>query len=477
MTQASQVELLSRVFALPHENKPARLPTIPAVMTATVDLMSDDTRVVDSNEGIRYALCRDACFPLWSDRKIQANGMLAGQTVMPATVGSYLSVPIFDAKYSSGHLVDGVTMSALEFEDTSVVLGRDDNTVLYIPQGSVFQFIVDRGVNMVADPFMEVVTQSYINGDWRQSKFTCDVIATNYVFKCVAGGNNPISGNILTNAPIGFTKVLSMQIIGTQNANPGPVTVFFGWSSDATTLPAAPAVETTMFLPSFSPPEFRNSTIPYRRSRLNAAALQVTNVTPVLQKEGTVLAARLQVGTVDMFSFSAAHINSSHPSQRYFGALEQGLYTFTAPTANIDTLDDCVGFSETAGTRRDVPTFDYLVDSLYNAVILTDLDPAAATTVALSLYAHVEFACTSSLFSIGVTPLTLETLHQAEVKLLRMGYFHGNVARVRQMLGAGRVVKPRAQTQPQQKKAKSGKQLRGKATAQPKAQSRRTRGR
>lgn len=430
-----QSDRLAAMFALPHEYKPVRLPTVPAVLTATVDLMSDDTRVISAGTQRRYSLCRDVCFPLWSDRYVNACGGLSAIDInLPATIGSAMVIPSLETKFSTTRIIDGVTMSQLQYEDTAVVLGRDDNTILYIPPGSYFQCVLDtNGVGANANCMLEVESRSYASGDWRYTRFHMDANANNYAYVNLAGSTGvPGRGLIVQGpTPVGFTQLLSMRVIKDVALAAPACKLYFGYSSGtaASLIPSAPQPSELMFIPSFPPPEFRNSTLPFRKTRMNASAVLMTNVSEVLTKEGTVLGARLSSSTVDMHAFSATDINSSHPSQRYFGALENGLYTFTAPTANVDSLDDCVGYCSGVPS----PTFDYLVDCLYNAVVLSDLSATSTTTMAISLYSHLEFACTSALFQIDVSPMTIETLHKAEVKLLKMGYFHENSKQVAQV--------------------------------------------
>jgi hypothetical protein len=177
------------------------------------------------------------------------------------------------------------------------------------------------------------------------------------------------------------------------------------------------------------PPEFNNSTLPYTRTRQNASAVLFTNVTAALSKEGTILASRLKTAVIDPWNFTDSHINSVHPSLRYFGPLEKGLYTFTSPTGGDTTLFDSVLLLPSSSTYNSTarPLFQFLDIGVYNAVIFSDLGSSSAgTQLAVSSYTHIEFETTSSLFAIGVSRQPLEALHAAEVALLRFGHFHEN---------------------------------------------------
>jgi len=230
------------------------------------------------------------------------------------------------------------------------------------------------------------------------------------------------------NYPIGFTWLKALRT-GTFNVNAAPDPLMqIGWSTDGV-FNALGDTPKTLFMPFFNPPEFANSTLPYSKTRLNASAALFTNVTAALSKEGTVLAARLKPTVVDPWSFSTTNIDSVHPKLRYYGPLEKGLYTFTTPSGNVDTLDDCrltlTSNSEMSTTQR--PLFNAKEIGVYNAIVFQDLGSATSgTQLATSCYTHLEFESTSSLFPIGVSTMTLESLHAAEVALLSFGHFHEN---------------------------------------------------
>ena len=166
----------------------------------------------------------------------------------------------------------------------------------------------------------------------------------------------------------------------------------------------------------------------YGRKNVLVVAL-FTNVTAALSKEGTILAARLKPASVDPWSFTVGSLNSVHPSLRYFGPLEKGLYTFTTPGGNIESFTDNVFTitSNAASSQIARPLFNFRDIGIYNAIIFSDLGSAAAgTQLAVSQYAHIEFETTSSLFTIGVSSQPLELLHSTEVALLKFGHFHEN---------------------------------------------------
>jgi len=202
----------------------------------------------------------------------------------------------------------------------------------------------------------------------------------------------------------------------------------FGWASSGV-VGGPTATPAKLFAPYGPPPEFGASTVPYGRTRLNASAALFTNVSSVLNKEGTVLAGRLRSSVVDPWNFQTANLNSVHPAMRYFGPLEKGLYTFTSPTGNDAGFADAWITMPSVATSNPSarPLFNHKDVGMYNAMIFSDLGSSSSgTQLAVSCYAHLEFESSSALFTPGVSYLTLEHLHAAEVALLQFGHFHEN---------------------------------------------------
>jgi hypothetical protein len=161
----------------------------------------------------------------------------------------------------------------------------------------------------------------------------CAASGNNYIFTGVAGTQSFSQGNLGEGlVPVGFVWLRSVRTTATAPTAAATPILYMGWGTgnafgtyDGTA---------TVMLPVFTPPEFGNSTLPYSRTRANATSALFTNVTAALNKEGTVLAARLKPSIIDMWSFGVANINSVHPQFRYFGPMEKGLYTFTSPSQN-----------------------------------------------------------------------------------------------------------------------------------------------
>jgi hypothetical protein len=62
--------------------------------------------------------------------------------------------------------------------------------------------------------------------------------------------------------------------------------------------------------------------------------------------------------------------------------------------------------------------------SLVNAFVFTD--PDAGTSLAVNVDYHIEFRTTSALWPIGLSSMSLEALHGAQLSLTEVGFFFPN---------------------------------------------------
>jgi len=210
----------------------------------------------------------------------------------------------------------------------------------------------------------------------------------------------------------------------------------------------APGVPKTFRCLSYPPtsvnPEFYNSVAPFRSTRLNASALLLTNVTKVLNKEGTVESSRVIFNPDSGRTFMNADVptvSTSNPETRYFGALEKGAYTFTAPdqeslvfstpyeTVRVNDALITVGgisgpiFSAEYAAERPVMNLN---PRYMNAIVLTDLDTTDDSQLALTLDTHWEFRTISTLYQLDYSRMPIETYHAAMLAVMRAGLFYEN---------------------------------------------------
>lgn len=198
-------------------------------------------------------------------------------------------------------------------------------------------------------------------------------------------------------------------------------------------------------LPVTTSSELARSAMPWESTRLTAVGALFTNVTQVLNKSGTVLCGRLIPQNLSPFlspSLYASAIASLHPSEKQYLGMETGAYTYCPPSTDLSSFWD---YTLTIGNRI-VPVYRLDNTSLVNVLIFT---PAVDAVLAVSLDWHIEFRTNSVLFPIGLSSLTLETLHQAQISLVKLGFFFQNASHKEALLritsGVKGVSKPRGQ--------------------------------
>ncbi len=420
-------------MVLPHENKPVRFPIVPATHTALLDAMTDGTVPVYDNSSRRAFLCRDPCYPLWIEKRftscsgyLQAQGSISSWNI-PARSNSTLLLPAWDqlqTALGASPAIDGVTATNASVTDHIVLGDASATQAIYIPPSSTCCIRIYTGA-VGGGTGIEVEVVSQVGGEEFTNTLLLASTASGFLLTGTAGA--PMSGGGEGFFPIGFSWIRQIRTTATAPTASTTPLLQFGWCTGGDI--ATPTGTVDLMVPFAMPPEFNNSTIPYGRSRVNASAALFTNVTAALSKEGTVLAGRLKPAIVDPWSFSVGHLNSVHPALRYFGPLEKGLYTFTTPSGNVSSFVDgwltMPSQSLTNASAR--PLFGFTDIGVYNAMVFTDLGSSSSgTQLAVSGYTHIEFETTSSLFSIGVSTLPLETLHSTEVALLKFGHFHEN---------------------------------------------------
>lgn len=454
---------LAMAMALPHENKPTRFPLVPVVPTAMVDTMANATFDVSRTERTKAALCRDPVFPLWGDRMCSGFGvfMRANTNLSVASTGhlpilSKLGWDLLTAKASVAFpgqaKIDFTTVTADQIVDQMAVLGQHSGDIaIYVPKGAALVFQVYMLTATVMTGSLAATLSFYQRGEWVDTTvtltpFTETIVATpsnlvynGFKFAVATGTTSPINGVVLDGSganvyegsqfPGGFYKISALRTYLPTTILTNPV-IEFGWTPSYTLAASLldPDISSPIpcFSPWFSPPEFKVSVIPYRRTRANATAALFTNVSKVLNMEGTITAARLNPASVDMWNFDNDNLSAVHPSFRYFGPMEKGLYTFTTPTGEEQLSDRTITFKN-AGSRHgtEFPLFG-MDTGVYNAIVFNDADTGTTSAMATSQYVHLEFETVSSLFSPGVSNATLETLHAAEVALVQFGHFHEN---------------------------------------------------
>jgi len=232
-------------------------------------------------------------------------------------------------------------------------------------------------------------------------------------------------------------SVVVQTTISATGTNAG-VSVSMGWvTTSGTPNYLVPAGNINALVPLLTaPPQLSASKIPWLDTRSTALALLATNTTKAINKEGTVNCARVSLNTdrysCPAFAPSVADITNTHPSLRYFGAMEKGAYSFVPPSQELQEFKDCI-YSFQSGQA---PAFD--LDNLENANVLIFSDPDSNTisNLALTLDQHVEFRTTTTIFDVAVCSTSMPEFHQASVAVSKITPFTENWIHVPAVLGA-----------------------------------------
>lgn len=431
---------LSKQIALPHEYSPERFPSFPALeRTAVMGFNVPTTLALPANTPIKVMLSRQATYPAWAEQTFsgaayQSNFIFdqvaapTGTTTQFAATGPTLSgwkvanTPA--GTYSVG--MTGVTNSFSPYP----VLGLDQGTG-YVPWTWIPSNWVSEAVVGTSTPFAAQVTFAV----------TCEIWSSpGEGFQQFQALGTTAAGNCSTRVSLPATSGsgywvrprsidISVSVASTSVAIGPTLTIFTcagtatfsGSTSTQGTYNITP-VSTTGFMPLVIPAEFANSQLPWYSTRTTAAALLGTNVSQVLNKGGTVLAGRVAPQVVNPFSVPSSYINSLHPAEKAFLPLETGVYTFAPPSTDLAEFWDYTLNTSTGALAAPLYRLDNT--SLVNVMFLTAT--AVAEQLAVNVDWHVEFRTSSALFQIGLSPVTLETLHQAQIALATVGFFFEN---------------------------------------------------
>lgn len=175
-------------------------------------------------------------------------------------------------------------------------------------------------------------------------------------------------------------------------------------------------------LPLVYPVEFANSSLPWYATKVTAAAMLGTNVSQVLNKGGTVLGGRISPAVQNAWTVTSTYVNGLHPAEKAYLPLETGVYTYAPPSTDLSNFYDYT--LNTSQGAALAPVFLLSNDALYNKMYITAT--AVDETLACTTTWHVEFRTSSALFQIGLSPMTLESLHGAQLTLAEAGFFFEN---------------------------------------------------
>jgi hypothetical protein len=460
---------LASQIALPHEHAPVRFPSFPALeRTATMAFNTPAALNLSAGATAKGMLTRQAAYPAWFDQAI-GSAWIVDYTVTQITTGSTQT----NSDYIPANNFKGWSIGARSANATTVgffdpsanggvrapwgypILGADSETGpqpwLYVPAGWYLTAVIGTTTTFGTNSAWSLEIEQWNNpGEAVSLPYATNInLETTIAANSLSGATpsvplSPITGTWIRPTIIRSTSAAAGRSGGNLYYSlmvaTGAVT-FVPTTSDQGTFNSVTVPAVTALLPLNSLTEFPNSTIPWSSTRLTASSLLATNVTNVLSKGGTILAARVDPKQYNPWTVTQVILAAKHPSEKAYLAMETGMYTYCPPSTDLANFYDYTG-----NTASAVPLPMYRLDNDAMVNVFYFNAPAATTaSFAVNIDWHIEFRSSSTLFELGISTVTLETLHQAQLSLVQVGFFFENFdhkAILRSVLSAAKWAAP-----------------------------------
>lgn len=429
VSKVSGISALAQVMAVPNLNKPVRLPTFPALERTAVLSFTDTSALgIPSGSAVPALLVRDPAYPLWTQQTFSAVAeSMWGRyertqplTNIPLLGARPLTVPLPGAPRQCGAFSSTAVPVPLVRHSGNIYwcLGGETKTGerAYCPAVEVELTNPDEVVSITV--FWEFLAP---DGEVRVEE------------EFFAGAGNYLSPTAVSVLGLSDFAVRPTAVIVRSKLDDEIKAIRAGLTTTAgsgtlaemeLSAPNARAAVVSRLYPFARTPE-ESQSICWENTRATSVACLFKNVTSVMNKEGTVQAARVPKRTFPLLRPLDWNFGSVHPRDRYFGALENGFYAYTLSDAASEVFRDCV--DQTINTA-DLPAtlFDFDLIEYGTVISFADLDGGSATTLAVTLDRHVEFRTTSRLFPTNFSKLRLEEYHSSQMALADMGTMFEN---------------------------------------------------
>lgn len=440
-SKPSQLDLVSlpalcRTITLPGDNQPVRLPTYPAIeRTSVLPFNSTLTTVVPAS-GMRGVLTKSSTMPLWLEQA--AGGVYSwsvgwtatqpGGTYAASTHSQRVNDMAATAFSGPGSFGSRATVAGTNTPPGGYpILGEFElNPYIYYPKGANLVVTVDTlssGVPTAPSSNALLMCETVDFGGTKSSVALELVTATTYAGWIVSGSNQnstfflrPIS--IETNLSLYAANItVTVASAAPMGITAGAGTVNIGFNG---------ALSNKLLMPAVKPPALEVSSVPFSNTRVTACSALFTNVTKILNKEGTILAGRFNPTTMDVFDADTGDYASLTPAEKYFYGLEKGFYTYLPLQTDVSEFADDVWDSpQISLTGVRIPWL-HLGRTALTTCFRFD-DPDGGTSLAVNVDWHVEFRNSSVLWPVAVSAMSLEEAHQAQLVALEAGLFFDNV--------------------------------------------------
>jgi hypothetical protein len=416
---------IAKSIVLTKESPPLRLPVQTGTeRTAVLALentgtFSFDSTVVASGGNAYALLIRHPLVPLWMSGTFTGTFVQYQTLFATATEGAsgsqsatVVNIPLDDSAYfvNTGTLPSWLGNNVVNNPRYTIPIGVDKILgvdYMYVPPGALAVVQVTFGAstacggqiniyNWTGPGSEELVGTVTNSGNTNQLNYTFSVVGGWYRW-----GNGEFYSSTTTSLSVAF---------------------YPGWITGGT--PAAPSGTLNFLWPFNIPSEFIADTpYPWADTRVNSASALFTNVTEVLGKSGTVLAARL-IAEDGYWVPAPIVVSSRAPTEKYFGALEHGVYSFTSPSPESQVYQRAWRQATTSSYNNPVVYLDSL--GYGNQFIFTDNNNSPYGQLAVTVNWHIEFRTSSILFPNAVSVTPLEELHRAHVAVGMLPNFMQN---------------------------------------------------
>jgi len=429
---------LARQIALPHEHAPERFPSFPALeRTAVMSFNNPATLNLPASTPVKVLLTRQAAYPAWAeyavsgaawyvtyrgDAEVLASGATPYSQPRMSMINTWTANNAIGSAFYPG--LTGVTTNITPYAIVGLDYGTGPLGWTFVPANWTCLAVVAQDIALSNSTGVTLNYDVWFQpGETNARQVSGTISATNFGV-----------GIALTPAPgagvwIRPTSVTFSSVAAGTNFNTyvtivvGSGTLTYTSSTLNQGTVALGATSATGLVPLNYPNEFSNSYLPWSSTRLTAAAFLGTNVSQVLNKGGTVLAGRIAPQVANPWTVPSTYINSLHPAEKAFLPLETGIYTYAPPSSDLAEFSDFT-MPNTAGAVTSCPVYRLDNTSLVNVMFITA--GSVAETLACNIDWHIEFRTSSALFPIGLSAVTLETLHQAQLALASVGFFFEN---------------------------------------------------
>lgn len=393
---------------------------------------------------VKIGLARQAAYPVWASQQTTTQAYMVNylsqdganftvtQEVFPITPAVYDWATSNKLASANSVGIAGSSGFVVPYPPLAYDAGTGTQAWVYVPDGGTMYMVVSSTGGSLPQVTTPRVTFDVWSapGEFSQGTVVGTVIAVSTTGSLTTI-TSPFAGYWIRPSHVELSTATAF-------AMPSGVAVHMMWTSGTATYATSnttagtltcSAGTATAFLPLVYPVEFANSALPWYSARTTAAAFLGTNVTQVLNKGGTILAGRVSPAVQNMWQVTQSYINGLHPAEKAFLPLETGVYTYCPPSTDLVNFWDYTLTTATVPTTpktgaTPAPLYRLDNDSLVNILFLTPT--AVAEVLAVTVDWHLEFRTSSALFPIGISALTLETLHQAQLALCSAGFFFEN---------------------------------------------------